>query len=367
MTREHKLALIFGFALVLVVGLLISDNFSASRKSEPGGPSISEASLPMMKEEVKLAGGGTRNPEVQPFNPSQPSITEPAGTSLPPTTTMGINEPTLVADSGLGNKIGRAWNETIQDLQNGHAETPAAVKTETRPLQENPALLRESTQATSLPDSSGTAGLEYPRPVDPPATSGLDNGPGSDLGGLGVSPSRPERDPAPVPSAEPRPETTSKDKSYQIAEGDNFWKIAKKQYGDGSLADALKDYNKARIGKNGQLRVGASLLIPEKSALKGGKKAGPAPAPKVAEKPSTMKVPTKESIEKLTKNDSKTAPKESKKPLTYTAKSGDTLEKIAIKFFGSAGRADDILEANRNLLDSAEDLQAGQTIKIPAR
>ncbi|MHC4976061.1 MAG: LysM peptidoglycan-binding domain-containing protein [Planctomycetota bacterium] len=34
MTREHKLALVFGFALVLVVGVLISDHFSGARLAQ---------------------------------------------------------------------------------------------------------------------------------------------------------------------------------------------------------------------------------------------------------------------------------------------------------------------------------------------
>ena len=33
-TREHKLALIIGFSLVLVVGVLISDHFSKARSAQ---------------------------------------------------------------------------------------------------------------------------------------------------------------------------------------------------------------------------------------------------------------------------------------------------------------------------------------------
>lgn len=36
MTRENKLALIVGFGLILFVGVLLSDHFSAARNSEPG-------------------------------------------------------------------------------------------------------------------------------------------------------------------------------------------------------------------------------------------------------------------------------------------------------------------------------------------
>ncbi len=391
MTREHKLALIFGFALVLVVGLLISDNFSASRKSEPGGPAVAESQQPLLKEEILLAGGNTAKPTV---STPAPSITDPTtgtaplgGEPVSPTSTFVMGSKPAGSGETLAGRLGEAWDDTIDGIKNGHISTPEAAQLDGH---------SNSTQPTGSPTSE-QAGFHTPTsnpPVSTPAPSpvpvkgnGLGGGPGSDLTPLGGD----KRETKPLEPHETVPttgtETTSKDKTHQIVDGDSFWKIAKKHYNDGSLADALKAYNKNRIGKNGQLRVGASLLIPEKSVLKGGSAApAVATAETKPEKKSDLKVPSKESLEKIakggkgeakpeTKTEAKPETKTEAKPetmkkgaaTTYTVKSGDTLEKIAVKFLGSASRVSEIVNANSSILDNEDEVQVGQKLKIPAR
>jgi nucleoid-associated protein YgaU len=381
MTREHKLALIFGFALVLVVGLLISDNFSASRKSEPGGPAVAESQQPLVKEEILLAGGNTAKPTV---STPAPSITDPTSggaplggepVSQPSTFVMGTNQPA----GGLGERLETAWHESIEELKGGQISTGAAAQTEgVSTLTQPTAMPTEPKAGLHTPTSDSPFVTPAPSPV-PVKGNVLGGGPGSNLTPLGGD----NRETKPLEPHESAPttstETTSKDKTHQIVDGDSFWKIAKKHYNDGSLADALKAYNKNRIGKNGQLRVGASLLIPEKSVLKGGSAApAVANAETKPEKKSDLKVPSKENLEKIAKGGKGEAKPEMKaeaKPesmkkgaaTTYTVKSGDTLEKIAVKFLGSASRVSDILNANSSILDNEDDVQVGQKLKIPAR
>lgn len=339
MTREHKLALIFGFALVLVVGLLISDNFSASRKSEPGGPAVAEAQQqPIFREDILLAGGDTPKPEITPVSPG---ATLPLPAPEPVTTlTMGTNQPGTI--DSLGKRVGDAWTETMDGFRNGTASVPVAG----------------ATDRTPGPGAQGALqGPDYPQPVTQPTATpvpvtgnGL-GGEGSDLGGLGVKPN--ELQPKPVAKSESAP--SNKDKTHRIAEGDTFWKIAKETYNDGSLADKLQAYNKDRIGKGGHLRVGASLLLPEKSVLTGGKGD---PAPALAESKPEKKAESKSAAEKSDKKSAST---------TYTVKEGDTLGRIAARLLGSSSRVDDILKANKSTLDNADDVKVGQTLKIPAR
>jgi len=52
---------------------------------------------------------------------------------------------------------------------------------------------------------------------------------------------------------------------------------------------------------------------------------------------------------------------------TYTVRSGDSLSSIAQTFYGDANEWRPIFEANRDLLPSADSLQAGQTLRIPPR
>ncbi len=49
----------------------------------------------------------------------------------------------------------------------------------------------------------------------------------------------------------------------------------------------------------------------------------------------------------------------------YTVKSGDTLGKIAKHFYGEPKKYTQIFEANRNILDDADEIEVGQELTIP--
>lgn len=51
---------------------------------------------------------------------------------------------------------------------------------------------------------------------------------------------------------------------------------------------------------------------------------------------------------------------------TYTVAAGDTLSKIAEQFYGNANDYNRIFEANRDKLKSADQIQVGQNLVIPA-
>ena len=52
---------------------------------------------------------------------------------------------------------------------------------------------------------------------------------------------------------------------------------------------------------------------------------------------------------------------------SYTVKAGDTLSKIAEKVYGDAAKFNDIYQANKDVLNSADDIKVGQTLKIPPK
>lgn len=54
-------------------------------------------------------------------------------------------------------------------------------------------------------------------------------------------------------------------------------------------------------------------------------------------------------------------------PELYVVKQGDTLAKIARGYYGDAGMANAIFEANRDQLRNENDLKVGQKIKLPPR
>jgi nucleoid-associated protein YgaU len=50
---------------------------------------------------------------------------------------------------------------------------------------------------------------------------------------------------------------------------------------------------------------------------------------------------------------------------TYVVAEGDTLTRISRKFYGTPGRWEDILNANRDILKDEKSLAVGSTLKIP--
>lgn len=80
MTRENKLALVVGFALILFVGILISDHFSTARNQAAANLTRPNAAEPMLTR---------TNSSVIDLQPR----TVPAPTTLVNPTTLAINEP----------------------------------------------------------------------------------------------------------------------------------------------------------------------------------------------------------------------------------------------------------------------------------
>lgn len=54
-------------------------------------------------------------------------------------------------------------------------------------------------------------------------------------------------------------------------------------------------------------------------------------------------------------------------PRFYQVKSGDTLSDIAQRELGNANRYNEIFNANRNILHSADEIDVGQTLRLPAK
>jgi len=52
---------------------------------------------------------------------------------------------------------------------------------------------------------------------------------------------------------------------------------------------------------------------------------------------------------------------------SYTVKAGDTLSMIAERIYGDAAAYNDIYEANKDILASADEIKVGQELKIPPK
>lgn len=211
MTREHKLALIVGFALVLAVAVLISDHFSGASRAN-GGTIIAETPI--------RAGSGLDRGQV---GGREVAFDLPAARLIESTPTPDapadapINQ--LADNSGGGTSVlehlANSVRTALDDLSNGHTP-PSAIQTEV---------------------------LEMGKP----------------LGG-GEQPAN-----SPVSDIDPRDL-----KRHNVQDKETLWSIAAKYYGDGKLYKELAAFNKGRVGDGGTVHPGVTLLIPTKSALLGG-------------------------------------------------------------------------------------------------
>jgi len=132
--------------------------------------------------------------------------------------------------------------------------------------------------------------------------------------------------------------TGTSGRRYTVKTGDTLWKIAKAEYGDGSLAQALLDYNKTVSADAAKLKIGSEWRIPDIGVLRPGavasaKVASAEPAPKMAAKSAA----------------------------SYKVQKGDTPYAIAKK---RGVKVAELLRHN-GIKDPAQ-IKPGQTLKIPA-
>lgn len=236
MTRENKLALVIGFGLILFVGILVSDHFSAQRFD------------PVDVTRTASAEG------------ADPVVIEP------------VLDEQAIAKSTL-------------ELGSGQSALPGA---------EQPA-----DQVAVVPQ-----GIKVETVVDAAAEG------------------------TPV-------------RFHKVAKGDTYWSIAAKEYGDGSLATKLSDYNKAVAPDAARLALGADLRIPPIEVLRPGA---------VAKAGTPAAQPASESSK----------PAVAVASATYTIQKGDTPYAIAKK---KGVKVAELL--NHNGIKDPSALKPGQTLKIP--
>jgi nucleoid-associated protein YgaU len=349
-TREHKLALIVGFSLVLLVGVLIADHLSLARRAQiapVGAQELSVTRAPVqLPPEVLLAeapspdagfstGLSTLAAQGSPPVPPMPVpqlIAEPqeqVAANTPPAVEPMPQTPAEPIQIAQGSARQRT---TSTDPDQALAEQVRDLGGEIREgriyLQPQASVARGEASRSPMPSNSMPSGVKATIQPPPPAA---------------------------------KPIVTLK--TYTVQKGDTYVKIAEKLYGDGKLWRELMKFN----GGDETVRLGASLRIPSKETLTGKptptlpatttaartapastKAAANAPAPKAApKKPETT--PAKPSRTELA--------------LTYTVKKGDTLGDIALRTLGTSKRWREIAEINH--LDDEDSIPAGTRLKLP--
>lgn len=350
-TREHKLALIIGFSLVLVVGVLISDHFSKARSQQvateitPGTESV--------------FGTGTQDLRVVTAAP-----TSGATITTDPTASMAGAQITT-PDSPLPATSAQRFSAAPTDQAIVMGNAPAAPT--------------ESLVDRVINDQSialaGSSSVQEPGAVRPigrdgqPTPMPLDLSPVSPVMGSPSPEASVRQTPSVPPSAAPREEQIngvprSMMKRHDVREGESIYRIAQTAYGDGKLWTKLVEYNKGKISSNGSVRQGVTLLLPPREALLGKPlPAAPTESEPMRKSPSTPGKP--QSKPEPSRVDPQ--PERAVASKTYTVQRGDSLSDIAKKTLGSARRWNEIVDLNKDVLDDENTLVVGLTLKLPSR
>ncbi len=341
MNRETKLALILGLAVFLIVGVFMGEHYSSIRQ-------------PVLNIDVGIGGSGdlADAPSLSPNNP------------LLPERVLDVPKPVTVAQSGTPAASAGAGGERAAGTNQRPPGGPAMIENGKRGIAFSPTPLTTTPDTRQLPGGMDDASRTQDNPlkVQNPLTPGGPAGSGA------------------VPTAgSGLPISTGKEIAYTVKAGDNGAKIAKSQYNDSELWTKLREYNKAKIGKNDGLSIGTTLRIPPKDVLLGKAELSPAGRgvnpPVAASGVAGSGVPAvvDGTTNLVTGPAAAGAKPPSEKPIDpngpklYTVKSGDTLMTIAKTELGSSNRWKEILDLNKRTLAAPENLQLGMQLKIPAK
>lgn len=383
MTREHKLALIVGFSLVLLVGVLISDHVSSSRRQPINQvatsegvvtPSLTGGTLPDPMRVLDLPGEPSPQREFAQLASSAVSsgsapLAGPGGTPIASPTL-----PAPVPETAAPMKIAQGPSRTSPLPQSSVVDAPLVDR------------VRDEVHRGLAKAVQTQGGEIVDRGDGSPAVIRLPSASSGTSAQAATSASFTQQRPA-----EPRIEQV---RVHVVARGDTLFEVARRYYGNGHAWRKLAEYNKVR---GGAVQIGQRLRIPPAEVLgiavaaadtKDGQQ--PAPATRQASaapaRPAADAAPSRgeaTSAASTPRRDAREAAPREQRPnqrpsqpaagegrprielATYTVRKGDTLGDIAQRTLGSSRRWRELAEHN-NLKD-ADDLPAGKVLRIPAR
>ena len=244
MTREHKLAVVLGFGLLLFVGILVSDHFSASQRRTPAdlaantirevrpAPPVSIQTI-QVNNRVGMNAGGGQIPNGQ-MLASGDTVAIPAGlvpTPAPQPAVAGVPAELYTLKDGetlykicqakYGN--GNLWKE-LADFNKSTIS--------------NPTKLRKGT-TIRLPSASVLRGEVIAATVAPAVPV-----------------------PQAVSMAEPNATQQSQATEYIVQKGDTLGSISTREFGTAKKWESIYDANRDRLKSPTDLKIGKPLRIP---------------------------------------------------------------------------------------------------------
>lgn len=303
MTRESKLALIVGFSVMLLVGVLISDHLSRARTDGDAMlPTRAQQAQPERARPQQLALAPLTDPlEGAGLAPALPDP-EPAPARAAETT-LASRDPVVLNQSW--------WSAPSAPQSQNQTQTQAAAEAEPLPDPQDSALARVMQSGADLVDRVRTA--------TPPVAAQLTA----------------EREAAiqkPAPSLKTRPARELPLGTHTVVKGDTLFSLASSYMGDGHRWREIKQLNASVLKGSDQLSLGMQLQIPG------------AGAEEPRENPAPQRTPGGR---------------------TYEVRPGDTLGEICQRELGTVKRLNALLAANSDKINDADDIRVGMVLVLP--
>lgn len=307
MTRETKVGLLVGMGVILLIGIIVSDHLAVmqqERREARDASEFADRAQRSIEETVPDAARGQRDREQQ--RRHAPDRREP------PTADHDRRDrerwaPDLVPSP----RLAPSPDDRMADQ---HRMPPVTALDN---------LERGQAGATAAPASQDDEPYQRLAQAEP--------APGHELEAAVAEPE----------PSEPEPIV------HRVERGETLYDIARKYYGDGDYWRTIAEQNAGRIIDGEHVREGIELTIPDRAGMAQRHDGG-----------TTLRRVAEQAEQAMQRRGG-----DGERTITVVA--GDTLSGLASEHLGSSARWRDLLEANRDQLDSDRDLRAGMTLRLP--
>ncbi len=261
MTREHKLALVVGFGLILIVGILISDHFSTTTRSATADLRATTDGLPHNNTNLRQ-----RTPDLIEVYPAAVGLTQPeqpVAASSQPTTSTPVAR--LASTTTASNQPQQLRTPNLQQLasiaspQNPMSGTAEFDFYQVRSGDSLTSICRKHYGATHMVKAvaryngiNNANQLRLNHRLRLPALTVI----------AGNTTVTENTETTRTPVATSRRTDASGYGTYKVVSGDTFSELTQKLMGSVSQMDAFLKINQSTITDPDQLRVGMVLRYP---------------------------------------------------------------------------------------------------------